>query len=226
MNPHCLSNPIVLCDFDGTIANIDTAQKALELFADPSWRKIEEEYEKGVLSFENSLRKEYALIAASSEIILKELDPLTVVRPYFGRLVQYCESNHVPLVVVSGGLDFIIQHFLTQANWSNSISIHAPKTKRGVNGFDVTFPERLGSSSINFKDDLVLFHKSRGERVFFVGDGVSDFPAAKESQYAFAIRDSKLAKLCKSASIPCKEIDDFQQIVNELTDSSSEAVHP
>jgi 2-hydroxy-3-keto-5-methylthiopentenyl-1-phosphate phosphatase len=217
MGAPSFNESVVLCDFDGTIVNIDTAQKALELFADPSWRRIEEGFEKGEVSFEDSLRKEYALIAAPPEIIFRELDLIAAVRPHFEALIQCCKSNRIPLVVVSGGLDFYIQHFLSRGDWLSSISIHAPEARRTANGYDVTFPKRFEPSSINFKDDLVRFHKGRGERVFFIGDGIGDFPAAKESQHAFAIRDSKLAKLCRKTNVECKEIDDFQQVVDVLS---------
>jgi 2-hydroxy-3-keto-5-methylthiopentenyl-1-phosphate phosphatase len=217
MNAPGFNESVVLCDFDGTIVNIDTAQKALELFADPSWRRIEEGFEKGEVSFEDSLRKEYALIAAPPETILRELDRLTVVRPHFERLVQCCKSNNMPLVVVSAGLDFSIQHFLRRGDWLSSISIHAPTARRTANGYNVTFPERFEPSLTNFKEDLVKFHKSRGEQVFFIGDGIGDFPAAKESQYVFAIKDSNLAKLCQKANVACEEIDDFQEVVDVLS---------
>ena len=220
MNTHNFSGSVVLCDFDGTIVNIDTAQRVLELFADPSWRRIEKEFEKSEVSFEESLRKEYELIAAAPETILRELDRITTVRPRFDELIQHCESNHIPLVVLSGGLDFYIKHFLQRENWLDSISIHAPKTQRTANGYEVTFPKRLVTSSVNFKVDLVRFHKGRGDRVFFIGDGIADFPSAKESDYVFAIRDSKLAKLCRNENVTCKEIDDFQPVIDALGNSS------
>ena len=205
---------VLLCDFDGTIVNIDTAEKALDLFADPSWRRVEEGFERGEVSFEDSLRKEYAMIAASPESILKELDRITVLRPHFEKLVEYCKSNQLPLVVVSGGLEFCIQHFLGRGNWKSFITIHAPKTRRVGNGYEVTFPKIFKSSSTDFKEDLVTFHKSRSERVFFIGNGRGDFPAAKQSNYVFAIKASKLAQLCKRAGVACKEIDDFQEVVD------------
>jgi 2-hydroxy-3-keto-5-methylthiopentenyl-1-phosphate phosphatase len=217
MNNQSLNNAVVMCDFDGTITNIDTAEKTLELFADPEWRGIERGFENGEVSFEDSLQKEYALIEASPEKILKTLDPITVVRPHFERLVQYCKSNGVPLMVVSGGLDFCIQHFLARDDWLNFLSIHAPTAQRTANGYNITLPKKFEPSSINFKEDLVNFHKGRGEKVFFIGNGTGDFPAAKESQYAFAIKESKLAKLCRDSNVPCKEIEDFQQVVEALS---------
>jgi HAD superfamily phosphoserine phosphatase-like hydrolase len=217
MDTHHFKTTVLLCDFDGTIANIDTAEKALDLFADPSWRKIEEGFEKGEVSFEDSLQREYAMISASPETILKELDRITVLRPNFGTLVKYCRSNGLPLVVVSGGLDFCIEHFLARDGWWNFITLYAPKTRRVGNGYQVTFPRALNSSSKDFKEDLVTFHRNKGERVVFAGNGLGDFPAARESNFVFAIKGSKLARLCKNASIACKEIDDFQEVVDVVS---------
>ena len=216
MNLQDFRGSILLCDFDGTIVNIDTAERALDLYADPSWRVIEEKYERGQVSFADSLREEYAMIAASPESIISELDHITVLRPNFEKLVQYCKINQVPLEVVSGGLDFCIRHFLGHGEWLNFVTIHAPKARWVGNGYDVTFPKMFKPSSIDFKEDLVTFHKGKGERVFYVGNGRGDFPAAKESTYAFAIKASKLAKLCKGAGVACKEIEDFQEVVNEV----------
>jgi len=204
----------VLCDFDGTIANIDTAEKALDMFADPSWRRIEEGFEKGDVSFEDSLQREYAMISASPETILKELDRFTLLRPNFDTLVDYCKSRNLPLVVVSGGLDFCIEHFLGRDGWLNFIALHAPKTRRVGNGYEVSFPKTVNSSSKDFKEDLVMLHKDKGERVLFVGNGRGDFQAAKRSHYAFAIKNSRLAKLCKSNGVACKEMEDFQDVVD------------
>jgi HAD superfamily phosphoserine phosphatase-like hydrolase len=217
MDTQHFKDTVLLCDFDGTIANIDTAEKALDLFADPSWRKIEESFERGEVSFEDSLQREYAMIPASPETILKELDQITVLRPNFGNLVEYCRSNRLPLVVVSGGLDFCIEHFLARDGWLNFITIYAPKTRRVGDGYQVSFPRTVNPSSKDFKEDLVTFRKNKGERVVFVGNGPGDFPAARESHYVFAIKDSKLAKLCRSEGVACKEIDDFQEVVDVVS---------
>ena len=51
-------------DFDGTIVNTDTAQIALDRFGDPDWMRIDQALERGEVSFEESLRLEFATLAA------------------------------------------------------------------------------------------------------------------------------------------------------------------
>ncbi len=59
---HPFAKVTVISDFDGTIVNIDTAQVALDLYANPEWKRIEEAFERGEVSFEDSLREEFAMI--------------------------------------------------------------------------------------------------------------------------------------------------------------------
>jgi len=76
-------------DFDGTIVNTDTAQIALDRFGDPDWRRIDEALERGEVSFEESLRREFATLGAPPEVIIAEVGRVTAIRPNFSRLIEY-----------------------------------------------------------------------------------------------------------------------------------------
>ena len=216
MSPSEFMKAALLIDFDGTIVNVDTAEVAMDLFADPDWRRIDEALENGEVTFEESLRKEFAMIKVSQERILGELDRVVVLRPHFQQLVDCCRSNHIPLTIVSGGLDFCIQHFLDRDDWLKYIEICAPKSQLTENGYSLTFPKLFSISSLNFKDDLVRHEKMRGKRVYYIGNGFGDYAAARESNYAFAIKGSKLEELCRIHNVPHEGIDDFQRVVDVL----------
>jgi 2,3-diketo-5-methylthio-1-phosphopentane phosphatase len=222
MNHRQFAKAIVVSDFDGTIVNVDTAQVALDLYADPKWKLIGEALEKGDVSFEDSLRQQFALIKVPQETILKQLDRVAALRLNFGQLVDYCMSNDIQLTVASGGFDFCIQHFLNRDGWLKFIQIYAPKSRLTENGYTLIFPKIITPTSINFKDDLVKREKMKGKRVFFIGNGFGDYPAAKESHFAFAIKASRLAELCREGNVLHKEIEDFQEIVNTLSDQFRE----
>ncbi len=222
MNHRQFAKAIVVSDFDGTIVNVDTAEVALDLYADPKWKLIGEALERGEISFEDSLRQEFALVRVPQETILEQLDRVAALRLNFGLLVDYCMSNDIQLTVASGGFDFCIQHFLNRDGWLNFIQIYAPKSRLTENGYTLTFPKIITPTSINFKDDLVKREKMKGKRVFFIGNGFGDYPAAKESNFAFAIKASRLAELCREGNVPHKEIEDFQEIVNTLSDQFRE----
>jgi HAD superfamily phosphoserine phosphatase-like hydrolase len=207
---------VLFVDFDGTIVNTDTAQIALDRFGDPGWLRIDQEFERGQASFEESLRREFAMLKAPPEAIIEEVRRVTAIRPNFDRLMDYCRDIRLPVAIVSGGLDFCIRHFLNRDGWLRSMKIYAPISKFTGNGYTVTFPELSGDGWINFKDGLVRKEKLNGKRVFFVGNGYGDLSAAKEATYSFAIKGSRLAELLQEQRIKHEEIDDFQQLVAAL----------
>jgi HAD superfamily phosphoserine phosphatase-like hydrolase len=208
-------NAVLLVDFDGTIVNTDTAQIALDRFGDPAWLRIDQEFESGQISFEESLRREFAMLKAPPEVIIEEVSNVTTIRPNFDRLMEYCRSIRLPVAVVSGGLDFCIRHFLDRDDWLQFTKIYAPTSKFTGSGYTVTFPES-SDGCINFKDDLVRKEKLDGKRVFFVGNGYGDLSAAKEATCAFAIKGSELAQLCEEQHIQHEELEDFEQLVAAL----------
>lgn len=104
---------VILSDFDGTVVTIDTAEYALKKFAEGDWKAIEDEFERGDITFEECLRRQFAMIKVSEKKLLDELRPVTILRPNFGNFVEFCEKQRIPLTIVSGGLDFYIRHFLS-----------------------------------------------------------------------------------------------------------------
>jgi len=206
-------------DFDGTIVNTDTAQIALDRFGDPDWRRIDQAFERGEVSFEESLRREFATLKAPPEAIIAEVRRVTAIRPNFTRLIEYCRSTNLPLTVVSGGLDFCIRHFLNRDDWLGFVKVYAPTSHFTGSGYTLKFPKVISDNATNFKDGLVRHEKANGTRVFFVGNGFGDLSAAKEATLAFAIKGSKLAELCLEQHVQHEEIDDFEQVVNVLSQS-------
>jgi 2,3-diketo-5-methylthio-1-phosphopentane phosphatase len=207
---------VVLTDFDGTMVTIDTAQYVLDKFADRSWRIIDEQVERGELTFEESLAREFAMLKVPESMMLSALDPVTHFRPNFDKLVQYCKELGFPITVVSGGLDFSIRHFLEQKSWLGSLEIYCPKAQRTENGIIISFPNRFDQNSTNFKDDLVRYHKDKGKKVVYVGNGSGDYPAAKIADLPLAIKGSRLAQLCRKGHVACTEITDFQEVVESI----------
>ncbi len=198
------------------MVTIDTAEYLLDKFADKNWRIIDEQLEKGEVTFEESLEREFAMLKDQEKTMLDALEPATRFRPNFDKLIEYCKEQRFPLVVVSGGLDFSIRHFLEQKGWLNEVEIYAPKSKCTDNGVTLSFPRRFDPISTNFKDDLVTYHRKQGKRVVYIGNGLGDYPPAKAADLTFAIKGSRLVELCKSGGVACIEITDFQEVVDSL----------
>jgi 2-hydroxy-3-keto-5-methylthiopentenyl-1-phosphate phosphatase len=99
------------------------------------------------------------------------------------------------------------------------MALHIGKLEQRAEGMAVTFPPLLERGSSTFKDDLVLRLKRQGKRVIYIGDGSYDFKAALASDLAFAVKGSKLARLCQREGIAFTEFLDFAEVVQSLARS-------
>lgn len=208
---------VVLCDFDGTITTVDTAEWVLARFTQGDWRQFDRQFENGEITLEECLNKEFSLMKVSEEQILEELKDGVTFRPSFKKLAEYCKENRIPLIIVSAGLDFVIKHFLELNNCQDLVEVHAAKTAFSAQGIKFTFPTLVNKTSDNFKHDMVRHYKSHGRKVVYVGDGLADYAAAKDADNSYAIEGSRLAKLCKSHGIPCRNIIDFQDVIEAIS---------
>jgi len=207
---------VVLCDFDGTIVDIDTAVFVLERFADPVWRVYDEQYEKGEITLEECLQKQFATVKASRQEIQKKLASAVNLRRGFKEFVLLCHRLEIPVMVVSAGLDFVINHLLQQWGLQGFLKRCSPKTTFTGDGIKFTFPKLLDEASVNFKDDVVRFHKKKGDKVIYIGDGFSDYSAARTADFAFAIKGSKLAELLTESRVSHREIEDFGAVKEKI----------
>jgi len=207
---------VVLCDFDGTVVDIDTAVFVLERFADPVWKVYDEQFERGEITLEECLQKQFSTVKVSEQKITKKLNGAVNLRRGFKELINYCRLNGILVVIVSAGLDFVIDYLLQQWGSQGLLGRYGPKTRITKKGILFKFPKLLDQASVNFKDDLVRFHKKGGDKVIYIGDGFSDYPGAKISEFAFAIKESKLAELLTKNRVMHKELSDFDEVLLEI----------
>jgi 2-hydroxy-3-keto-5-methylthiopentenyl-1-phosphate phosphatase len=147
---------------------------------------------------------------------LIEIEQVTSFRPNFKKLLEYCRTREFPLILVSAGLDFVIKHFLELKHWNNLVEVYAPKAECTVNGIKFSYPKLFHKTSVNFKDDLVRCYREQGKKVVYIGDGSADYHAARNADFSFAIKGSKLAELLKRDGTLHKEISGFQEVVETI----------
>jgi len=209
-------NMAVLSDFDGTIANIDTGEYVLSQFAHGDWRAYDDQLVRGEITLEECLTKQFAMVKETEGRLLRRVEGVVSFRPGLEDLVDYCETNGFPFVVVSGGLDFIIKHALRAKNLLDRVEIVAPKANVTKRGIIFRFPKSSQAGSLNFKDDLVRTYTNHGSKTVYIGDGVPDFAAIRRADVRFAIRGSRLSMLCKREGIAFQEINDFHDVLLSL----------
>jgi len=206
----------VLCDFDGTIVDIDTAEYVLDLFSEGDWRQVDRLLEKGEISLEECMQRQFSMIRASEEIMVQAIDETARTRPNFRELVDFCHQRNIPLIITSAGLGFYIRYFLRKNDWEERVLLIVPEISITDEGVRFLFPEKRYLDSISFKDDTTRRYQDQGYRVAYIGDGLPDFSAARIADEVFAVRESKLAVLLSNNGIAHRQFDDFRSVVEAL----------
>ncbi len=210
---------VLLCDFDGTIVTIDTCEFLLDTFVKEDWRTFNTFLERGEITLEECTRKQLSMLNISEEGALKTLEKVTSFRPHFTELVDYCDTLGMRFIVASGGLDFVIKHFLRIKGLEKRVRVYSATSRITRDGIELSFPELVYCTSLDFKEDLVKQYNKQGFKTIYVGDGLSDFNAVRRADFLFVIKDSRLAELCKRKNILHHEITDFQEIIKSLNDA-------
>ena len=212
---------VLLCDFDGTIVTIDTCEFLLDTFVKEDWRAFNAILETGKITLEECTRAQLSMLNLSEEEALNALEKITSFRPHFTELVNHCVTQGIRFIVVSGGLDFVIKHFLRVGGLEKRVRVFSATSRTTRDGIELSFPELVDYTSLDFKEDLIKQYNKQGFKTIYVGDGLSDFNAFKHADFLFVIKDSKLAKLCKREKVPHHEITDFQEVIKSLIEAPS-----
>jgi 2,3-diketo-5-methylthio-1-phosphopentane phosphatase len=203
----------VLCDFDGTLVQNDTAVYILNNFAKGKWKKFDEQLELGEITLEECLSKQFSNIRVPLSEVLVKLEDVTKFRAKLGSLINFCEENKHEFIITSAGLDFVIHHFINLLGLQRNVKVYSAKTQVNEDGITFTFPKILHPSTNNFKEDLVESYKDKNYFVIYIGDGVGDFHAIKCSNLRFTVRNSKLADMCNEYGIDHHEFENFDDVI-------------
>jgi 2-hydroxy-3-keto-5-methylthiopentenyl-1-phosphate phosphatase len=205
---------VLLSDFDGTVIDIDVGAYVLNEFANGDWQRLEDQFRNDEISFEECLSGQYGMITRNTEEILRKVETVVSIRPYFADVANYCQNNGIEFKLVSGGLDFCIKHIL-ERNKLN-VELICPRTKFTPDGLKLEFPRLQDAASVSFKDDMVRSYQRRKYTVLYVGDGYADYYALKKANLRFVMKDSESAKLFHTNKLEFTEVTDFEPVLNSL----------
>ena len=91
---------IVICDFDGTISTVDATDRLLEVYADPEWLSIEQDWKDGEIGSRECLSRQVALLRADIAQIEALADTITI-DPHFTSFADLCKRECIELVIIS-----------------------------------------------------------------------------------------------------------------------------
>lgn len=203
----------IFCDFDGTVSVKDVTDVLLETYALPQWREIEEAWRAGRIGSLECMRRQVALLRCTP----RQLDALAdtvAIDPHFPQFVATCREAGVPVTILSDGLDYVIRRVLGHFGLAD-LPVRANRLELlGEERYALSFPYAQGgclSASGTCKCALMRALRQSGTQAIFVGDGASDFCAAREVA-DFVLAKDALLKQCRELALPHAAYKDFSDV--------------
>lgn len=229
-----MSSPkaILFTDWDGTV----TLQDSNDTLTDDlgmghaERMKLNDKIIDNSMSFRDAFKLMLDSVAANGHSLQYCIDYLREhikLDPGFPETVQWCASNNIPLIVVSSGMNTVIEtliHNLLDPSLHPHIKVISNYVKS---------PNDKGSWNIVYKDDSSFGHDKHASimevvnqyypdptakrgKLFYSGDGVSDISAARSCDLLFAKKGKDLVNICKNDGINYIEFDTFHDILAEM----------
>jgi 2-hydroxy-3-keto-5-methylthiopentenyl-1-phosphate phosphatase len=118
--------------------------------------------------------------------------------------------------IVSAGLDFFIDHFMKINFEEFELKKTTGKAVWKDGAIRFTFPSIKNPGALDFKQDSVLEARKRHDRVLFIGDGSSDYNAARSADHIYAVEGSRLAALCSKESLSHRTFSSFLELEDDV----------
>ncbi|WP_439116426.1 2-hydroxy-3-keto-5-methylthiopentenyl-1-phosphate phosphatase [Paenibacillus antri] len=210
--------PIVFCDFDGTITLSDNIVAIMKHFDPPGCEQIVNDIVSGAKSIRQGVGEMFALLPSSlKEDITQYVLNTAGIRPGFAELLKLCREKEIPFYVTSGGIDFFLRPLLAPFDIEES-HIFCNSADFAGERIEIVWPHPCDE---HCKNDCGMC-KTRVIRRFpedryfrmLIGDSITDFEGAKLADLVFA--RSHLATRCRELGLPHHEYDTFFDVIRVL----------
>jgi 2-hydroxy-3-keto-5-methylthiopentenyl-1-phosphate phosphatase len=206
---------IVVSDFDGTLTIEDVTALIWDTYLPYDWRAtlLPPTYD-GTWSPLEMIARGYAGVHVPPDRLLAEIRGRVRLRPGVEALATFCRGRGWPFAVASHGLAFYLEALLP--SWIPYSSF----VGNFVDGkWEVSLPPDLTlARGEDFKTRVIAGLRARhpGRPVAYIGDGRLDLTAAQNSERAFAVRGSRLARLLRESGREVTEFSRLDEVAAEL----------
>jgi 2,3-diketo-5-methylthio-1-phosphopentane phosphatase len=203
--------PLVLVDFDGTIAQNDVGALLFKTFSKAESRKIVSLWLKGEINSRECLQKECELIRISKPD-LRKFALSQKIDEKFPAFVDLCNREKITLAILSDGLDFYIELILKE-NGLGKLPFYSNLLKFEGRKLTPEFPyfDRGCGRCGNCKRFHLKNLRRPSQKVVYIGDGLSDKCAVTEADFVFAKDD--LRRFCEKEDIKHYPFHNFGDII-------------
>ena len=210
------SGPVIFCDFDGTITQLDVTDQILAQLAHPSWREVEQEWVRGLIGSRECLERQMALVETSAKELNALIDGIPI-DPHFAKFYRFTRKRGLPFYVMSDAFDYIIRRVLKRSGVDGQLrngthifaSVLRLAERRLLTSFPYAGPPcEHGCATCKA---AILREVGRGRRpLIFIGDGLSDRFGAKVADVVFA--KHQLLAYCREQGIGCQPYETFAEV--------------
>ncbi len=201
---------ILFSDFDGTITSVETFVEMFRTIVPQQMAEIIPELK----AFRMTLREGVSRLLESipsrryEEVLAAVRDRER--RPGFEELIDFLDSKRVPLVVVSGGLDCLVQE-----NLGDLVErVHSIFAARVETDGEYLRPESQWLGDTELVSKVKVMEQFSYDQAVAVGDGITDIYMAEKADLVFA-RDG-LARHLSQKDLPFVPWDDFFDVIRYL----------
>ena len=209
-------SPVVFCDFDGTITQLDATDQILTQLAHPSWREIEREWMLGLIGSRECLERQIALVDAPVEELHAVIDAVAIDRE-FKAFCKFARKKRLPLYILSDGFDYVVRRILKGAgvdrHFRSGSNLFASALRVEGSRLTPSFPhspEPCAHGCATCKAALIGRLREGRQPVIFIGDGMSDRFAVEVADVVFAKRH--LLAYCRESGIACHPFETFKDV--------------
>ena len=205
-----MKKEIFLIDFDITISKIDSTDTLLGSHNPVLRDEIREKYRNNEITM-----REYVKIG---------LESLNITKKEFLKTLRKVKIDETFVDFINSGVLFRIVSAGTKLNITGTlINYDINMTEDAIISNDIEFEDNKITVTNPFLDkeeyygvdkkEAVENYQRQGYRVYFIGDGPSDYRAIEVADFSFIRKGTRAIKFCEENNIDFFEFDNFNEIL-------------
>jgi 2-hydroxy-3-keto-5-methylthiopentenyl-1-phosphate phosphatase len=209
--------PIIFCDFDGTITETDNIIELMRHFAPPEWEPIKDRILAQEISIREGVGKMFSLLSSDlkDEIIDYVLDHAKI-RPGFSELLSFCEEQNIQFLVTSGGIDFFVYPLLHPYGLENRIFCN--ESDFSGERIRILWPHSCDECCDRdcgmCKTTILRSYDAEQYERYVIGDSITDLAVSKLADHVFA--RAFLKEKCEELGIFYTPYESFFDVIKGL----------
>lgn len=210
--------PVIFCDFDGTITLSDNIVAIMKHFKPEGYEPIMERILSHDLSIREGVGQMFSLLPSSmkqevTEFVLGQAG----IREGFADFLSYLHGRNIPFYVTSGGIDFFLLPLLAPFDIPRE-HIYCNSADFSTGGITITWPtpcDEHCSNDCGMCKTTVMrqFPESRYERIL-IGDSLTDFEGAKLADRVYS--RARLTEKCRELGVHHTPFETFYDIRDDF----------